>query len=93
MTIFNIVVGIDVEKQCQTNYHSLWVTVDFLQVLGQAGRRRGDGARGEQVPLLQQVDHPQGLWGLGLQTQTRQGGAQLGWTCRGLGREIRTVNR
>ena len=92
--MFNIVVGrVDVGKQRQTNYYALWVAVDFLQVLGQAGRRRGDWAQREQVPLLQQVDHPQGLWGLRLQTQTRQGGAQLGWTCRGLGREIRTVNR
>jgi len=54
----------------------LRVAVDLLQVLLEAGRGGRDGGRGQQVPLLQQVHHPQGLRGAGLEAQGRQGRAQ-----------------
>lgn len=57
----------------------LWVTVHLLQVLGQAGCRGRDLACWQQVSLLQQVDHSQGLWGAGLEAHGRQWWAQLGW--------------
>lgn len=57
----------------------LWVAVNLLQILGQAGCRGGDWTWWQQVPLLQQVDHSQGLWGVGLEAHGRQGRAQLGW--------------
>ena len=62
---------------------SLWVAVDLLQVLGQAGCRGHQGPWGQQVPLLQQVHHPESLGGLALQAQPSQGGAQLGSTGAG----------
>lgn len=57
----------------------LWVAVDLLQVLWEAGCWGGDGAWWQQVPLLQQVHHSQGLWGAGLEAHGCQGRAQLGW--------------
>lgn len=63
---------------------SLWVTVDLLQVLGQAGGRSRDGGRWQKVPFLQKVDHSQGFRDAGLETHGRQRGAELGgaWTRR-----------
>lgn len=55
----------------------LWVAVQLLQVLGQAGCWCRDRGWWQQVPLLQQVDHSQGLWGAGLEAHGRQGWAQL----------------
>lgn len=49
------------------HYDSLWAAVEFLQVLGEAGSRGRDWSRWQQVPLLQEVDHSQGLWSAGLE--------------------------
>lgn len=57
----------------------LWIAVDLLQVLRETGCWSRDGGRWQQVPLLQQVDHSQGLWGAGLEAHGSQGRAQLGW--------------
>lgn len=56
----------------------LWAAVDLLQVLGQGGCGRDNWSNREQAPLLQQVDHPQGLGGVALEAQRAQGGAHLG---------------
>ena len=39
----------------------LWTTVDLLEVGAEVGFGGFDGPGGQQVPLLQQVDWPQGL--------------------------------
>lgn len=61
-------------------YGLLWVAVDLLQVLWETWRGGRDGGRWQQVPLLQQVDHSQGLRGAGLEAHGSQGRAQLGRT-------------
>lgn len=58
----------------------LWVAVDLLEVLWETWRRGRDGGRWQQVPLLQQVDHSQGLRCAGLEAHGSQGRAQLGRT-------------
>lgn len=58
----------------------LWVAVDLLQVLWETGCWGGHRVWWQQIPLLQQVDHSQGLWGAGLEAQGCQGLAQLGWS-------------
>lgn len=59
-------------------YGLLWVAVDLLQVLREAGCRGRDRAWWQQVPLLQQVDHSQGFWGAGLEAHGRKGRTELG---------------
>ena len=46
------------------------VTVALLRALGRGGRGGGDGSGGQQVPLLQQVDHPQGLGRVALHSES-----------------------
>lgn len=70
------------QRECDQGvyYGLLWVAVDLLQVLWETWRRGRDGGRWQQVPLLQQVDHSQGLRGAGLEAHGSQGRAQLGRT-------------
>lgn len=70
------------QRECDQGvyYSLLWVAVDLLQVLWETWRRGRDGGRWQQVPLLQQVDHSQGLRGAGLEAHGSQGRAQLGRT-------------
>ena len=64
----------------------LWVAVDLLQVMWQAGCWGRDQTGWQQVSLLQQVHHSQGLWGAGLEAHGCQRRAQLGrpWAARWL---------
>lgn len=57
------------ERRC----HSLlWVAVDLLQVLRETRCWGRDSAWWQQIPLLQQVYHSQGLWGAGLEAHCSQ---------------------
>lgn len=61
--------------------HSLWTTVDLLQLWTEVGLRGFQRPGGQQVPLLQQVDGPQGL-------QLQLGNAAEAPQCR---RQLRQV--
>lgn len=61
-------------------YALLWAAVDLLKVLWETWCWGRDGGRWQQVPVLQQVDHSQGLRGAGLKAHGSQGRAQLGRT-------------